>query len=126
MGYTPNNNPYIPGDPYSYDLKWIVAKIKALVTQGQSVEEALESIRSELNEDDARLNIIESWIANFNTTYVKEIIAKYIATMIFVSISDSGYIIYDIPESWDDITFNTVGLDYELAGYDYGTLVLSY
>lgn len=29
MAYTPNNNPYIAGDPYSYDLKWIVAQIKA-------------------------------------------------------------------------------------------------
>lgn len=28
MTYTPENNPYIPGDPYSYDLKWIVAEIK--------------------------------------------------------------------------------------------------
>ena len=27
MGYSPNNNPYIPGDPYSYDLKWIVSEI---------------------------------------------------------------------------------------------------
>ena len=30
MGYTPTNNPYIPGDPYSYDLKWIVREIKKL------------------------------------------------------------------------------------------------
>ena len=28
MGYTPENNPYIPGDPYSYDLKWMVKDIK--------------------------------------------------------------------------------------------------
>lgn len=28
MPYTPNNNPYIPGDPYSYDLKWMVEHIK--------------------------------------------------------------------------------------------------
>lgn len=27
------NNPYIPGDPYSYDLKWIVAKIKEILQQ---------------------------------------------------------------------------------------------
>lgn len=28
MAYTPENNPYIPGDPYSYDLKWIVDELK--------------------------------------------------------------------------------------------------
>lgn len=28
MAYTPENNPYIPGDPYSYDLKWMVEEIK--------------------------------------------------------------------------------------------------
>ena len=27
MPYNPNNNPYIPGDPYSYDLKWIVERL---------------------------------------------------------------------------------------------------
>lgn len=30
MPYSPENNPYIPGDPYSYDLKWIVQQIKDL------------------------------------------------------------------------------------------------
>lgn len=30
MGYTPENNPYIPGDPYSYDLKWIVSELKKI------------------------------------------------------------------------------------------------
>ena len=28
MAYTPTDNPYIPGDPYSYDLKWIVSEVK--------------------------------------------------------------------------------------------------
>lgn len=28
MPYT-QNNPYIPGDPYSYDLKWLVTQVKA-------------------------------------------------------------------------------------------------
>ena len=32
MAYTPTDNPYIPGDPYSYDLKWIVTKIKEALT----------------------------------------------------------------------------------------------
>ena len=40
------NNPLIPGDPFSYDLKWIVMKIKWLVQQGASLETALEALRS--------------------------------------------------------------------------------
>lgn len=28
MAYSPENNPYVPGDPYSYDLKWMVDKFK--------------------------------------------------------------------------------------------------
>ena len=32
MAYTPTDKPYSPGDPYSYDLKWIVAKIKEALT----------------------------------------------------------------------------------------------
>ena len=39
MPYTPNNNPYIPGDPYSYDLKWIVRNIKQFA---KSIEEFAE------------------------------------------------------------------------------------
>lgn len=31
MPYTPTNNPYIAGDPYMYDLKWIVKKIKKAI-----------------------------------------------------------------------------------------------
>lgn len=30
MPYTPENNPYVPGDPYMYDLKWIIARIKEI------------------------------------------------------------------------------------------------
>lgn len=37
MSYTPNN-PYIPGDPYSYDLKWLVENIK-------NIESAIEYLK---------------------------------------------------------------------------------
>ena len=36
MAYTPENNPYIPGDPYSYDLKWLVARLKETITQAST------------------------------------------------------------------------------------------
>lgn len=36
------NNPYIPGDPYSYDLKWIVATVKAILQQLGTLDEAID------------------------------------------------------------------------------------
>lgn len=73
---------------------------------------------------------VQNWINNFDTSYAESIIAQYLATMIFVSISDEGYVIYTIPKNWKCITFNTTGLDIEnnigVGNYDYGHLVLSY
>ena len=74
----------------------------------------------------AELQQVQDWIDNFDTSFAESIIREYLATMIFVEISDSGYFMYYIPESWDDITFNTTGLDITLSDYEYGRLVLSY
>lgn len=50
MAYTPENNPYIPGDPYSYDLKWIVAKIKNLESNYEQINSKIaESVIKALN-----------------------------------------------------------------------------
>ena len=37
------NNPYVPGDPYSYDLKWLVAKVKEILAQLGTLDEAIEA-----------------------------------------------------------------------------------
>ena len=50
-----------------------------------------------------------------------------IATMIFVEITDSGYIVYNIHNSWKDIKFNTTEYDMHTdLQPNYGHLVLSY
>lgn len=36
------NNPYVPGDPFSYDLKWIIRKIKELITSTENIDEHIE------------------------------------------------------------------------------------
>ena len=46
MGYSPENNPYIPGDPYSYDLKWIVDKLKSYGIRISSAENAISDIQN--------------------------------------------------------------------------------
>lgn len=82
---------------------------------------------TELDELQSDMETVLKWIADFNTSYAEQIIKEYLATMIFVEISDAGYIVYYIPNNWNSIQFNTTGLDVDIAEQpEYGHLVLSY
>lgn len=39
MPYTPTNHPYIPGDPYSYDMKWMVKAVKDTIAEYEEVND---------------------------------------------------------------------------------------
>ena len=69
---------------------------------------------------------VQEMLDNFDTDVIERIVREYLATMIFVEISDAGYFIYYIPDSWDNIQFETSGLDVELPDVEYGRLILSY
>lgn len=98
----------------------VVTYINELIEQDKIFGDELTNLLKELEK-------VKEWINNFDTSFIEELIKKYIATMILVEISDSGYIVYNIPESWKDIVFNTTGLDIKLdLQSEYGHLVLSY
>ena len=121
--------PLVYDDSLSYYeiLCKVVKYINGLIDQDKVLGDELASQKAALQE-------VQDWIANFDTSYLEQLIQKYLANMIYVYISDAGYIIYYIPESWNDIQFNTTGLDItndqlsdnkHVANYDYGHLVLS-
>lgn len=101
-----------------------------MVTYINNLIETDKLQNDEINKLKKELQSVQNWINNFDTSYAESIIAQYLATMIFVTISDEGYIIYTIPKNWECITFNTTGLDIGnnigVGNYDYGHLVLSY
>ena len=117
--------PLVYDDSLSYYeiLCKVVDYINNLIETDKVQSADIEKLKQEVQE-------VQKWIDNFDTSYAESIIAQYLATMIFVTISDSGYIIYNIPNHWQSITFNTTGLDVEnnigVGNYDYGHLVLSY
>lgn len=113
--------PLVYDDSLSYYevLCKVVTYINQIIDSENQIIENVEQLKEELEE-------VQDWINNFDTSFAESIIREYLATMIFVEISDAGYFLYFIPESWDDITFNTTGLDISIANYDYGRLVLSY
>lgn len=98
------------------------------------VRDKLNEVISSYNDTDARfaqlqaeIDTINQWISNFDTGYIKKLVDGYVATMIFVEISGAGYVVYNMPETWNDIQFNTTELDIEVKSQpEYGHLVLSY
>ena len=98
----------------------VVDYINKLIEQDKVFGAELDELRSDME-------TVQKWIADFNTGYAEQIIKEYLATMIFVEISDAGYIVYYIPNNWNSIQFNTTGLDVDIAEQsEYGNLVLSY
>ena len=81
---------YEEGLSYYEVLCKVRDKLNELIKQDEVFGEALRQLEKELAE-------VNQWIANFDTKFVKELVDKYVATMIFVGISDAGYIFYNMP-----------------------------
>ena len=113
--------PLVYDDSLSYYevLCKVVNYINNLIGTNNEIIQYVDELKAELK-------VVQDWIDNYDTSYAEQIIREYLATMIFVEISDAGYFVYYIPESWDDITFNTTELDISIPDTDYGRLVLSY
>ena len=121
--------PLVYDDSLSYYelLCKVVSKLNELIEKYASFDDMVEEIQS-------AIDALQKQIDEFDTTYIEKLIKDKLANMIYVWISDAGYIIYYVPESWNDVSFNTTGLDIsneELANnghidnYEYGRLVLS-
>lgn len=113
--------PLVYDDALSYyeNICKVIDYLNKVVDSEKEQGNAIEGLKSDLA-------VVQKWIDDFDTSFAEQIIKDYLATMIFVEISDAGYFVYFIPEEWSDITFNTTGLDISIEGYDYGHLVLSY
>ena len=113
--------PLVYDDSLSYYevLCKVVEYINGLIEQDKVFADDIADLRHDLS-------VVQEWINNYDTSFAEQVIKDSIATMIFVEINKNGYIVYNIPSNWNDITFNTTGKDIEISGYDYGTLVLSY
>lgn len=113
--------PLVYDDSLSYYeiLCKVVDYINNMIENQKEFSEELAELKSELG-------VVQKWIDGFDTSYIEKVVREYLATMIFVEISDAGYFIYYIPRTWKDIVFKTTGLDVEIADTEYGRLVLYY
>ena len=120
---------------YDGDLGWLIRKCRSVITAVEALEEWKNSSQATIDGLNAILNMIRSgnlpadiaagikeWIVRNFYDIVGEM-----AKMVFFGLTDSGYFVAYIPESWDDIDFKTTGWDITLAIQpEYGHLVLEY
>ena len=121
--------PLVYDDSLSYYelLCKVVGKLNELIEKYASFDDVVAEIQS-------AIDALQKQIDEFDTTYIEKLIKDKLSNMIYVWISDAGYFIYYVPESWNDVSFNTTGLDISneelannghVANYEYGRLVLS-
>lgn len=96
-------------------LKWI-QETQPTIDELKAILEAI--VNGELPE--GMQEGIRKWIEANALDLIGELVK-----MVFFGITDDGYFVAYIPESWSDIIFGTSGLDTIIPGYEYGRLVLS-
>ena len=117
--------PLVYDDSLSYYevLCKVVDYVNALIKTENEIFSTIDKMQADIK-------VLQDWVDNFDENaekVLREIIDKYIATMVFFGLTDDGYFVAYIPDSWDDITFRTTELDIFLdIEPEYGHLVLVY
>lgn len=128
------NNEYPYTDFHELNLSWAIKQIIEVMNQVSTLKEWRIEHESEYqqlkdlydavmsgNFPPSIINAFEDWMRQNALDLVGELVK-----MVFFGITDDGYFVAYIPESWDDIIFGTTGLDDFPAGIEYGHLTLSY
>ena len=119
---------------YDSDLGWLIRNVKALLDNVESLDGWKETFEAQYNElkifyqnlvsgnfpDDFESGLT-IWMQNNAYDIIGELIK-----ILFFGLTDDGYFVAYIPDSWDDIIFNTSGYDISIADIDFGHLILSY
>lgn len=128
-----NIYPYINANDLNLD--WIIKHFKEFLDNLASLNEWRQTHEAEYQELKSfmdRINAGELPDAVYQElrTWIEANAIDIIGTLVksvFFGVTDDGYFVAYIPESWSDIIFNTTGLDINLPLQpDYGHLVLSY
>ena len=127
-----NKYPYT--DFHEVNLSWLLETVRDIIKEVDSLEEWKVQHETEYEElkilydkiasgnfPPAMYDTLYQWVVENTPSIIGEAIK-----MVFFGITEDGYFVAYIPESWDDITFNTAGLDITVPDIDYGTLILSY
>ena len=118
-----------------YNLDWVIQTVKELTPRVAQLENWRNEHENEYQElkqlyddimagnfPDSMIESLHNWLARNAFDIIGEMVK-----MVFFGLTDSGYFVAYIPESWRDIVFNTSEYDIFIPAFgEYGHLVLSY
>lgn len=129
------NHKFPYSDFHELNADWLISAYKELIAEVDKLDEwkvqheaeyeELKALYDDIisgNFPEAMYNSLYNWVVE-NSASIMESLTK----MVFFGITDDGYFVAYIPETWDDIIFNTTGYDITVNIMpEYGHLVLSY
>lgn len=116
------------------NLDWIIKHFKEFIEAIKALDDYADKHEKEIKElieferalvDGQFPPEMEKALIKWCQENTTDIIAEAIK-LVFFGITDTGYFVAYIPESWSDIIFTTSGLDDFPEGIEYGRLILSY
>lgn len=129
---------FFPQYPYinlnDLNLDWLLKHMKELLAALDDLEhwrveheqeyDELKKLYDDIvsgNYPEEMKSSLYNWIVANSVSIIGELIKS-----VFFNLSDDGYLVAFIPDSWNDIIFGTTGFDTFPAGVDYGHLTLNY
>lgn len=113
---------------YDSDLGWLIKQVKKLLECCNTAKEAIDEL-NKFMDDIKNGDFPESVIVAFQE-WMRENLVNLIGELIkgvYFGLTMTGYFVAYIPDSWDDITFNTTEFDIKIPEFsEFGHLVLSY
>ena len=119
---------------YDTDLREVIHKVTKILKTVEELDAWKEEHEKEYEElkkfyDDLMAGNftpeMEEALYKWTVENTAEIIGRVIKS-VFFGLTNDGYFVAYIPDSWNDITFGTSGLDDFPSGVDFGHLTLSY